>query len=462
MSGTAGRGRRGRYRAGRGRFERFVARRYLRGTGRRLSVVGALRGLRNLVRRPWRPADGILAADAGDARLVTFISSLAVGGVAVGVMALIVVIGVLHGLQESLRDRILSGGPHAHVMELENNFSMADWRAVLGQVEDDGDVVAASPFVFSKIVLTIPGENFNEAVVLRGITDDPSGTRIAGLLEHLVIGRPPFGPTESGEPGIVVGRGLAQQLGLYEGRIVVAGSVRNASLDGAGVSMALKRFEVTGIFQTGLYQYDDELAMVALGEAQDLVGLGEAVTGIEFDVADPWAASAASARIEAALGWPYRVQGWQDLNRSLFSALRLEKLGMAVVLILIVLVASFNIVSTLVMMVADRTREIGVLRSMGVTSRGVGRVFTNVGLSIGIVGTVIGGVLGALLAWALSRYEFITLPSDVYFIDRLPISLAPTDVTLIVAGSILISYLATIYPARKAAALTPVDAIRHE
>ena len=462
MSGSAGRRRRGRRRAGRGRFERFVARRYLRGTGRRLSVVGALRGLRDLVRRPWRPTHGMLAADAGDARLVTFISSLAVGGVAVGVMALIVVIGVLHGLQESLRDRILSGGPHAHVMELENNFSMGDWRTVLGQVENDGDVVAASPFVFSKIVLTIPGENFNEAVVLRGITDDPSGTRIAGLLEHLVIGRPPFGPTESGEPGIVVGRGLAQQLGLYEGRIVVAGSVRNASLDGAGVSMALKRFEVTGIFQTGLYQYDDELAMVALGEAQDLVGLGEAVTGIEFDVADPWAASAASARIEAALGWPYRVQGWQDLNRSLFSALRLEKLGMAVVLILIVLVASFNIVSTLVMMVADRTREIGVLRSMGVTSRGVGRVFTNVGLSIGIVGTAIGGLLGALLAWALSRYEFITLPSDVYFIDRLPISLAPTDVTLIVAGSILISYLATIYPARKAAALTPVDAIRHE
>ena len=449
-------------RNGRGRFERFVARRYLRGTGRRLSVVGAPRGVAGFLSRPWRPAAGLRSADAGDARLVTFISSLAVGGVAVGVMALIVVIGVLHGLQESLRDRILSGGPHAHVMELENNFSMGDWRTVLGLVEADADVVAASPFVFSKVVLTIPGDNFNEAVVLRGITDEPSGTRIAALLEHLVIGRPPFGETDSGEPGIVVGRGLAQQLGLYEGRIVVAASLRNASLDGAGVSTALKRFEVTGIFQTGLYQYDDELAMVALDEAQDLLGLGDAVTGIEFDVADAWEASSASARIEEALGWPYRVQGWQDLNRSLFSALRLEKLGMAVVLILIVLVASFNIVSTLVMMVADRTREIGILRSMGVTASGVGRVFTNVGLSIGVVGTLIGGALGAILAWALGRYEFISLPSDVYFIDRLPISLAPLDVTLIVLGSVLISYLATIYPARKAAALTPVDAIRHE
>lgn len=449
-------------RNGRGRFERFVARRYLRGTGRRPSVIGTLRGVAAFLRRPWRPTAGLGDADAGDARLVAFISSLAVGGVAVGVMALIVVIGVLHGLQESLRDRILSGGPHAHVMELENNFSMGDWRTVLGRVEADADVVAASPFVFSKVVLTIPGDNFNEAVVLRGITDDPSGTRIAALLDHLVIGEPPFGETESGEPGIVVGRGLAQQLGLYEGRTVVAASLRNASLDGAGVSTALKRFEVTGIFQTGLYQYDDELAMVALGEAQELLGLGDAVTGIEFDVADAWEASTVSARIEEALGWPYRVQGWQDLNRSLFSALRLEKLGMAVVLILIVLVASFNIVSTLVMMVADRTREIGILRSMGVTAGGVGRVFTNVGLSIGVVGTLIGGALGAILAWALGRYEFISLPSDVYFIDRLPISLAPLDVTLIVLGSVLISYLATIYPARKAAALTPVDAIRHE
>ncbi len=411
------------------RFERDIARRYLRGAGQR--------------------------------GLVSFITTIAVGGVAVGVMALIVVIGVLNGLQDNLRDRILGGGPHAVVLQLANQFRMDDWQGVLDRVRADEGVVAAAPFAFTKVVMNA-GDNYNESVVLRGISDDPQATQVSGLVDHLVLGDTPFAETESGHGGIVVGRGLARQLGLYIGKQVTVASLENAPLTSLGLSPTLRRFEVVGVFQTGLYQYDDELAIVALPEAQALLGLGDGVTGVEFDVADPWDAAEVSQRLEASLGYPYKIDDWQELNRSLFSALKLEKLGMAVVLTLIVLVASFNIVSTLVMIVGDKTREIGILRSMGVTARGIGRVFTYMGLFIGIVGTTIGAALGATLAWLLSRYEFISLPNDVYFLDKLPIALDPFDVSLIIGGSILISFLATIYPARKAAALAPVDAIRHE
>lgn len=399
---------------------------------------------------------------AGGRGFVSFITTIAVGGVAVGVMALIVVIGVLTGLQKDLRERILGGGPHAVVLQIGNAFKMDAWPAVLDRIAEDPAVVAVAPFVYTEVVLN-SGENYNEAIALRGLAPDSGAAGVTGLGDHLVLGTLPSGPTESGSPGIVVGRGLADKLGLYLGKLVTAASLQNTALTSSGLFQpSLKRFEVVGVFQTGLYQYDEKLAFVELSAAQELLGLGDGVTGIEFDVTDPWIAAEVSARVEEALGFPYKVDDWQELNANLFSALKLEKLAMAVILTLIVLVASFNIVSTLVMLVTDKTREIGILRSMGLTAVGVGRVFRQMGLFIGLVGTALGAALGGVLGWLLARYEFITLPNDVYFVEKLPITLDVLDVTLIVTGSVLIAFLATIYPARKAAELTPVDAIRHE
>ena len=410
-------------------FERYIARRYLKGARGR--------------------------------GLVSFVTTIAVGGVAVGVMALIVVIGVLNGLQNNLRDRILSGGAHAIALEVNNEFRMDDWRRILDEIRSDESVVAAAPFAFTQVLINA-GDNYNQSVTIRGIQDHELSNQVSNLADHLVIGDSPFGETETGDPGIVVGRGLATQLGLYVGKQVTVASLQNAPLTSMGFSPALRRFEVVGVFQTGLYQYDDELALIDIAVAQDLLGLGDAVTGIEFNVADPWESAEVSARLEESLGYPYRIDDWQRLNQSLFSALKLEKLAMAVILTLIVLVASFNIASTLIMVVGDKTREIGILRGMGVTSAGIARIFRNMGLFIGIVGTALGGVLGWALARALQRFEFIDLPNDIYFLDKLPIALDPIDVSLILLGSVLVSFVSTIYPARKAAELTPVDAIRHE
>jgi lipoprotein-releasing system permease protein len=347
------------------------------------------------------------------------------------------------------------------VIRLGEDLRMEDWSSVVERVRRDSAVIAAAPFIYTEVVLAPPG-GFNEGAVLKAIPGDAEALAVTRVDEYLTEGKMPFGPTESGRPGLLIGRGLADRHALYPGQIVTLVSVQNAELTPTGLQPQMRRFEITGVFETGLYQYDTKWTYTDLATAQSFLNIGDGVTGVEFAIADPWKAAEVAQRLNYEFSYPYRVDDWQHQNASLFGALKLEKLAMSVILLLIVLVASFNIVSTLIMVVTDKTREIGILRSMGVTANGIMRIFLFQGVVIGSVGTAVGGTLGAVLAYLLDRYEFITLPGDVYFIDRLPVDVNPLDVGLIVVASVAISFLATIYPARRAAELAPVEAIRHE
>jgi lipoprotein-releasing system permease protein len=262
----------------------------------------------------------------------------------------------------------------------------------------------------------------------------------------------------------VIGQLLASRFNVWPGDriklISVAGVQQNAAT--GGYVPRVYQYEVTGVFQTGMYEYDNAYVYIDLAAAQEFAGIDSSVTGLEVSTTDRWNAGIVATRITDHLGFPYRTVDWQEQNHSLFQALKLEKLGMGVILLLIVIVAAFNIVSTLSMVVHDKTREIGILKAMGLPSSAIRNIFLVQGLVIGAVGTGLGLALGFAGALALDRYKFIRLDPSVYFIDHLPVTTQPRDVILIVVASLLIAALATLYPALQAAKLYPVDAIRSE
>ena len=397
-------------------------------------------------------------------RFVSLITLIAIAGVSLGVMALIVVIGVMSGLQKDLREKILIANPHLRVLTYGEGLRIDDWQRVLGLVRQQPQVVAAAPFVLSQGLLSA-GHDYAEGVAVIGLEQDTGRAAVTGLARTFLSGDLRFAATAQGvDGGVVVGQRLASRLDVFPGSVVTLISPAGSSFNPAVGAFVPRywRFEVTGIFETGMYEYDNTYVVMSRTAAQRFAGLGAAVTGIEVRVRDPWHAAAVGRDLERRLGYPYRAMDWSTQNASLFSALKLEKLAMAVILLLIVLVAAFNIVSTLTMAVGDRTKEIGILRAMGMTAGQVRRIFVAQGVVVGVIGTAVGTVCGVALATAVGRYRLIPLDPTVYFIDHLPVSLAVSDVLTVVVASLAIATAATLYPSGQAARLVPVEAIRHE
>jgi lipoprotein-releasing system permease protein len=409
----------------------------------------------------WFIARRYLASRRG-ARFLSLITLIAIGGVTVGVMALIVVTAVMSGLQRDLRDKILGTNPHIWVTQYGEDMRIPEWEEPLRRVREVAGVEAAAPFVQSEVALGSIG-GYVEAAILRGIDPAAEGAAITEIVERIRRGDFHLGPTESGFPPLLIGDELAERFGAYPGALINVTSFQGIQVTPMGnISPTIRRFEVVGRFRTGMFEYDNKFMYTSLEAAQALTGFGEGVTGLEVRVPNPMNADAVARRIEQELGFPYRVLDWQTMNQSLFSALQLEKMAMGIILLLIVIVAAFNIISTLVMVVTDKTREIGILKSMGLKSAQVQRLFMLQGLAIGVVGSLLGATGGLFLTWLLDRYQFIHIPGDIYFIDRLPVAFDPVEIGVILGASLVISFVATLYPARQAARLFPVEAIRHE
>ena len=398
-------------------------------------------------------------------RLLSLISVIAVAGVIVGVSALIVIIGVMNGMQRDLRDKILVASPDIRVLPFGSDLVMQNWRAVMSKVQRDSGVKAVAPFVHIQALLS-PESHYLTAVFVMGILPQgDSAPPVTSIRTTAVGGDFSFTTPDGERNGVLVGSRLAATLNIIPGvtkvTLLTADASKSDPVTGFPV-MHSESFLVTGLFNTGMYEYDNAYVFLALHAAQRLAQLDTSVTGLEVRTPSREAAPAIAMRLQDSLGIGVRTDDWQTQNGALFQALKLEKKGMTFILLLIVLVAAFNIVGTLSMVVADKTREIGILRAMGMPAGSIRRVFFAQGMIIGGAGTLAGTMLGLIASFAIDHYKLIKIAADVYFIDHLPVATQPFDVASIIVASMAIAALATLYPARQAASLYPVEAIRHE
>jgi lipoprotein-releasing system permease protein len=392
-------------------------------------------------------------------KFISIISFISVAGVAVGVMALAVVLAVMNGFESEIHNRII--GINAHVILLKyGNQPITDYFELSDRVEELPEVISAAPFTYTKAVLQ--GETGADGIVVRGI-DLARESRVTDILKNIEPALDTLARRPGEMPGAILGDELAKSLRVNLGDTVAVTSPFDYVVTPMGLVPSVDRFVVKSLFSSGMFEYDQSLVYIDLKDAQSLFGLGDGVVGISVKTTDPYRApEIASTVVEHVGGFPYRTNNWIELNRNLFTWMKTEKRVMFWILSLIIMVAAFNIASTLIMVVMEKTRDIGIMKSMGATPRSILRIFVFEGLVIGAIGTAVGSVAGYLLAALLDRYQFVTLPGDVYPIETLPVEMHGLDFVLVALAAIAISFAAAIYPAWQASRLAPVEAIRRE
>ncbi|MDT7043520.1 lipoprotein-releasing ABC transporter permease subunit [Candidatus Nitronereus thalassa] len=399
-------------------------------------------------------------------RTISFNTFISITGITLGVAALIGTLGIMTGFKEDMQAKILGTTSHVVVQE-RGHQTMAGYTDLVTKVEAVPGVIAATPYIFKQVLLT--SKTGVQGIILRGIdpAKEPDVTEVADNVKHgnlNDLANPPAVTKDDGslatpQPGIILGKELALRLGLFVGNSVnVVSPV--GPISALGMTPKIRPFQVVGIFESGMYEYDSSLAYISLQEAQKFFGLGHTVTGIQVKVTEVFAANAIASRIDDALGLGYSARDWMELNRNLFSALKLEKTMMFLLLVLITLVASFNIVGTLTMIVNEKQREIAILKAMGATPKAIMRIFMLNGLVIGLTGTIIGIPLGYTFLYLIENYW--TFDQTVYYISHIPVHVQGLDVLLVACSAILISFAATVYPSWQAAKLAPVSALRYE
>ena len=388
-------------------------------------------------------------------KFISIISLISILGVAVGVCVLIIVIAVMSGFDEDLKSKII--GTYAHI-EVVSDYGVKPSKEITDLILSTKHAEAASFFLNGQ-ALVRSGESVT-GVIVKGIRPEDE-VRVKRIGDYLKSGS-----LDLKDDSIVIGSELANKMNVKIGDIVSVISPTakieiKLSLK-SPVSAEGKNFKVSGIFTSGMYEYDMNLVYMDITKAQEFLGIKDLVSGVAVKVDDAFNVESVKKALQAKLGFPYNIRSWMDLNRNFLEALKLEKTVMFIILTLIVMVACFNIASSLIMTVLEKTKDIGILKAIGSSNSSIMAIFAIQGSIIGILGTSLGAISGIALSWALKTYKFINLPKDIYYIDKLPVKLQLQDISIIIVSSVVISILATIYPAYKASKLDPVEALRYE